>query len=214
MKFPIDGFPIDEGRLRRALHPLAELPTAPGWNTEELHDLLPRDAASVEAAVLVGLVPRDGGLNVVLTRRTDALRQHAGQVSFPGGRIEADDADPVAAALREAQEEVGLPPQLATPWGYLDPLSTITGYRVLPVVAGIDPGFVAKPDPDEVAEVFEVPLDYLMTPDNLARIDIEYRGRPRHVLEYRSYEHAPDQRIWGATASILFNLRQRLENAP
>lgn len=205
--------PIDEARLRRALHPLAELPTASGWNAEELHDLLPPDAATVEAAVLVGLVPRDGGLNVVLTRRTDALRQHAGQVSFPGGRIEADDADPIAAALREAHEEIGLPSRQATPWGYLDPLSTITGYRVLPVVAGIDPAFVAKPDPNEVAEVFEVPLDYLMTPANLARIDIEYRGRPRHVLEYRSYEHAPEQRIWGATASILFNLRQRLENA-
>lgn len=204
---------IDENRLRRALHPLAELPTAPGWNTEELHDLLPHDAATVEAAVLVCLVPRDGSLNVLLTRRTDALRQHAGQVSFPGGRIEADDADPVAAALREAHEEIGLPQQQATPWGYLDPLSTITGYRVLPVVAGIDPGFVARPDPNEVADVFEVPLDYLMTPANLARIDIEYRGRPRHVLEYRSYEHAPEQRIWGATASILFNLRQRLENA-
>lgn len=204
-------FPIDQARLQQALHPLADAPTAPGWNAEELHDLLPRDAASVEAAVLVGLVPRETGLNVVLTRRTDALRQHAGQVSFPGGRIEADDADPVAAALREAHEEIGLAPGQATPWGYLDPLSTITGYRVLPVVAGIDPGFVARPDPNEVAEVFEVPLDYLMTPANLARIDIQYRGRPRHVLEYRSYEQAPEQRIWGATASILFNLRQRLE---
>lgn len=206
-------FPIDETRLRRALHPLAEAPTAAGWNTEELHDLLAPDAASVEAAVLVGLVLREAGLAVVLTRRTDALRQHAGQVSFPGGRIEADDADPIAAALREAREEIGLAPRQATPWGYLDPLSTITGYRVLPVVAGIDPAFVAAPDPGEVAEVFEVPLDYLMTPDNLARIDIQYRGRPRRVLEYRSYEHAPDQRIWGATASILFNLRQRLEDA-
>lgn len=204
---------IDIARLRKALHPLDVLPAGSGWNSEELSDLLPRDAASVEAAVLVGLVPRPAGLAVVLTRRTEALRQHAGQVSFPGGRIEADDADPVAAALREAQEEIGLSPPQATPWGYLDPLSTITGYRVLPVVAGIDPAFVAQPDPDEVAEVFEVPLDYLMAPANLARIDIEYRGRPRHVLEYRSYPHAPEQRIWGATASILFNLRQRLENA-
>lgn len=204
---------IDIARLRKALHPLDVLPAGSGWNSEELGDLLPRDAVSVEAAVLVGLVPRPAGLAVVLTRRTEALRQHAGQVSFPGGRIEADDADPVAAALREAQEEIGLSPPQATPWGYLDPLSTITGYRVLPVVAGIDPAFVAQPDPDEVAEVFEVPLDYLMAPANLARIDIEYRGRPRHVLEYRSYPHAPEQRIWGATASILFNLRQRLENA-
>lgn len=206
-------FPIDEARLRRALHPLAAAPTAPGWNAEELRDLLPAGAATVEAAVLVGLLPRADTLSVLLTRRTDALRQHAGQVSFPGGRVEASDADPVAAALREAHEEIGLPPSSASPWGYLDPLTTITGYRVLPVVAGVDPGFVAVPDPNEVAAVFEVPLDYLMTPENLSRVDIEYRGRARHVLEYSPYEHAAEHRIWGATASILFNLRQRLENA-
>lgn len=207
------NFPIDETRLRKALHPLTAAPAGQGWNTEELRDLLPRDAATVEAAVLVGLVPRAQGLMVLLTRRTDALRQHAGQVSFPGGRMEDGDADPVAAALREAREEIGLPQASASPWGYLDPLTTITGYRVLPVVAGVDPGFVAEPDPNEVAAVFEVPLDYLMTPKNLSRVDIEYRGRARHVLEYSRYEHAAEHRIWGATASILFNLRQRLENA-
>lgn len=206
-------FPIGENRLREILHPLAAAPTAPGWNAEELRDLLPADAATVEAAVLVGLVPRGNALSVLLTRRTDALRQHAGQVSFPGGRIETGDADPVAAALREAHEEIGLPPASASPWGYLDPLTTITGYRVLPVVAGVDPDFVAVPDPNEVAAVFEVPLDYLMAPENLSRVDIEYRGRARHVLEYSPYEHAAEHRIWGATASILFNLRQRLENA-
>lgn len=205
--------PVDESRLRRALHPLAAAPAGQGWNAEELRDLLPGDAATVEAAVLVGLVPRDGALAVLLTRRTDALRQHAGQVSFPGGRVEAGDADPVAAALREAREEIGLPSSSASPWGYLDPLTTITGYRVLPVVAGVDPGFVAEPDPNEVAAVFEVPLDYLMAPENLSRVDIEYRGRARHVLEYARYERAAEHRIWGATASILFNLRQRLEDA-
>lgn len=199
--------------LRKALYPLDTVPAGIGWNLDELSGLLPAQAVPVEAAVLVGLVPRATGIQVLLTRRTDALRQHAGQVSFPGGRIEAGDADPVAAALREAREEIGLQPGQATPWGYLDPLGTVTGYRVLPVVACIDPGFVAIPDPGEVAAVFEIPLDYLMSPANLEGIDIDYRGSPRRVLEYRSYEHAPGQRIWGATASILLNLRQRLENA-
>ena len=197
--------------LVRALHPLDAAPVGQGWNSAELTDLLPPDAVHVEAAVLVGLIERDDGTHVLLTRRTDALRQHGGQVSFPGGRVEPDDEDAAAAALREAHEEIGLERGHVTALGYLDPLTTITGFRVLPVVAAIDPDFVAVPDPREVAEVFEVPLAYLMTPENLERIDIDYRGRARHVLEYRTYELAPKQRIWGATASILLNLRERLE---
>jgi 8-oxo-dGTP pyrophosphatase MutT (NUDIX family) len=197
--------------LLRALHPLDAAPVGQGWNSAELTDLLPPDAAHVEAAVLVGLIERDDGTHVLLTRRTDALRQHGGQVSFPGGRVEPDDEDAAATALREAHEEIGLERGQVTALGYLDPLTTITGFRVLPVVAAIDPDFVPAPDPREVAEVFEVPLAYLMTPENLERIDIDYRGRARHVLEYRTYELAPKQRIWGATASILLNLRERLE---
>jgi 8-oxo-dGTP pyrophosphatase MutT (NUDIX family) len=198
--------------LSHALHPLGEMPSAAPWNFEELADLL-GDVPAVEAAVLVGLVPRDNGLRVLLTRRTDSLRHHAGQVSFPGGRIEADDRDVVAAALREAHEEIGLAYGLATPLGFLDPLITITGFRVLPVVARIDPDFVATPDPGEVAEVFEVDLDFLMHPDNLEQVAIEYRGRARHVLQFRQPPQAPHQRIWGVTASILFNLRERLAQA-
>ena len=129
--------------LSHALHPLGAMPSASPWNFEELADLL-GDAPAVEAAVLVGLVPRDNGLRVLLTRRTDSLRHHAGQVSFPGGRIEADDRDVTAAALREAHEEIGLEYGFATPLGFLDPLITITGFRVLPVVAWIDPRFVAR----------------------------------------------------------------------
>jgi 8-oxo-dGTP pyrophosphatase MutT (NUDIX family) len=198
--------------LSHALHPLAAMPCAAPWNFEELADLL-GDAPAVEAAVLVGLVPRDNGLRVLLTRRTDSLRHHAGQVSFPGGRIEADDRDVIAAALREAHEEIGLEQGLATPLGFLDPLITITGFRVLPVVARIDPDFVATPDPGEVAEVFEVDLDFLMHPDNLEQVAIDYRGRARHVLQFRQPPQAPHQRIWGVTASILFNLRERLAQA-
>jgi 8-oxo-dGTP pyrophosphatase MutT (NUDIX family) len=192
-----------------ALHPLDAVPIMAAWNLDELADLLPT-APAVEAAVLVGLVPRESGLQVLLTQRTESLRHHAGQVSFPGGRIERDDLGPVAAALREAEEEIGLHASFATPIGFLDPLVTITGFRVLPVVAWIAPEFVATPSPDEVAEVFEVDLDYLMHPDHLEHIAIEYRGRQRHVLQFRNPPQAPQKRIWGVTASILFNLRQRL----
>ncbi len=184
--------------LAQALHPLGDPPTAPPWNRDELVDLI-GDAVPVEAAVLVGLVPREDGLQVLLTRRTDSLRHHAGQVSFPGGRVEADDVDSVAAALRETHEEIGLGASLVAPMGYLDPMITITGFRVLPVVARVDPGYVAMPDPNEVAEVFEVDL-----------IGMDYRGRVRHVLEFERAPRVPQHRIWGVTATILFNLRERL----
>ena len=163
--------------------------------------------AIADAAVLVGLVPHAAGTTVLLTRRTDALRNHAGQVSFPGGRVEPDDADAIAAALRETGEEIGVPVHQISPIGLLDPLMTITGFRVLPVVAMIDRDYVAVPDPGEVAEVFEVPLAFLVDPANLGHHHVEFGGRRRRVLEFRY----PAQRIWGVTASILWNLRKRLE---
>jgi len=199
--------PARHARLLEALHPPAFAPDGEGWNRSELSDLLPAGAL-VEAAVLVGLVPRAGGLQVILTRRTEALRTHGGQVGFPGGRTEPDDADAAAAALRESEEEIALRRAQVDVLGYLDPLLTITGYRVTPVVAVVDPQFVAIPSPDEVADVFEVPLDYLLAPENLRQVEIMHRGRVRHVLEYGW----PGQRIWGATAAILYNLRRRLEN--
>lgn len=208
----IPGLPELPPALPRALHPLDAPPQGPGWNFEELDGLLASDARRVEAAVLVGLLPRATGPQVLLTRRTEALRQHAGQVSFPGGRIEPSDAGPLAAALREAGEEIGLPASQVEPLGWLDPLATVTGYRVLPVVARISPAFVAVPDPGEVAEVFEVPLSFLLAPANLALIGIEFGGRVRQVLEFKPHgDAARAQRIWGATASILCNLRARLE---
>lgn len=195
----------ERGRLARALHPLSRIPAGPGWNHEELSDLLPA-GVQVEAAVLVGLVPRNAGTQVLLTRRNDGLRHHGGQVSFPGGRIEPFDCDVVAAAMRESHEEIALHASQVEPLGFLDAFTTISGFRVVPVVALIDPGYVPQPDPSEVAEVFEVPLDYLMAPASLRRMQVQYQGRDREVLEY----DYPAQRIWGATAAILWNLRQRL----
>lgn len=195
--------------LRAALHPLTSPPVGACWNLDELAGLLPADPPR-EAAVLVGVVLRPDALQVLLTRRTDDLRHHAGQVSFPGGRIEPTDTDPVAAAIRETGEEVGIPPGQLAPLGYLDPLATITGFRVLPVVAQVDPAYHPRPDPREVAEVFEVPLADLLEPANLVQRTIEVRGRPRTVLEFVNPMSA-ERRIWGATASILHNLRQRLE---
>ncbi len=196
-------------RLRRAAYPLPEPPTHAPWNLDELDGLI-GPGEPLAAAVLVGIVTRHDGPGVLLTRRHEGLRHHAGQVSFPGGRIEANDASPAAAALREAGEEVSLRPGQAQLLGYLDPLLTITGFRVVPVLALLDPGFTPVPDPGEVAEAFEVPLDLLLDPGRLERIEITFGGRPRHVLQYR-YDQ---QRIWGVTASILFNLRERLANAP
>lgn len=189
-------------RLPRALHPLAEPPGAEPWNLRELDGLLPAGARLRQAAVLVPLIERARGLQVLLTRRTEALRLHAGQVSFPGGRIEPDDRDPVSAALREASEEVGLGPDLSRPQGYLDPFATITGFHVYPVVARVDDAFHARPDPGEVAEAFEVPLSHFLDPANHEQHSIVHEGRVRqfHAMPYQGYF------IWGATAGIIMSL--------
>ena len=196
-------------RLRGALHPLAAPPVGEPWNLFELDGLLSPGEPQA-AAVLVGVIPRPEGASVLLTRRNEALRHHGGQVSFPGGRVEPGDTSPLHAALREAAEEVGLEAAQAQALGYLDPLLTITGFRVQPALVLVAPGFVPRPDPSEVAEVFEVPLDLLLDPDQLERITLHFGGRARHVFQYR---YQP-QRIWGVTASILFNLRERLAPAP
>jgi 8-oxo-dGTP pyrophosphatase MutT (NUDIX family) len=204
----VNAAPVDCPHLVAALHALATPPDGPGWNLAELQDLIPPGTDfSTRAAVLVGLVPRREGTHVLLTRRTEGLRHHGGQVSFPGGRIEPTDRDAVAAAIRETVEEVGIPSAQISPLGFLDPLATITGFRILPVVATISPDYIALLDPGEVADAFEVPLAFLLDPANLAIHTLELRGRQRDVLEYRY----PAQRIWGATASILFNLRERLQ---
>lgn len=202
---------FDPASLRRVLHPLSSPPPGEPFNRDELRGLLPDDLVPVPAAVLVGIVARDAVARVLLTLRTDGLRHHAGQVSFPGGRMEAGDDGPVGAATREAWEEIGLPPAAAEPLGYLDPMLTITGFRVTPVVARVDPAFEPRPDPREVAEVFEVPLVDLLLPAHLEWRELQVAGRPRRVFEYVG-PGAGGRRIWGATASILHNFAQRLDH--
>jgi 8-oxo-dGTP pyrophosphatase MutT (NUDIX family) len=196
--------------LLAALHPLDTPPAGPGWNHSELIDLLPDCGRSLHpAAVLIGLIDRGEGCQVLLTRRNESLRHHAGQISFPGGRIETADADPVAAALREAREEIGLQGEDVKALGYLDPFVTITGFHVYPVVAHVAAQFSAVRDPSEVEEVFEVPFDFLMDPENARLLEVDYRGGKRKLVEFRYL----DYRVWGATAAMLVNLRERLERS-
>jgi len=161
------------------------------------------------AAVLVGLVERTDGLTVLLTRRTDHLEHHPGQISFPGGHIEDHDPDPVAAALRETEEEVGLPSSHIEIVGRLNTYVTRTGFEVTPVVAMIAPPFVLIPDPHEVAEVFEVPLSFLMNPHNHQRHERTLSGATRafYAMPYQDYF------IWGATAGMLMDLYRTLNAA-
>ena len=154
------------------------------------------------AAVLVPLVRRDAGLTVLLTQRTDHLYDHAGQISFPGGRAEAHDACAAATALRETFEEIGLPHALVEVLGELPEYTTVTGYRVTPVVGLVSPPPALRLDAFEVAEAFEVPLAFFLDPGNHQRNTLQYQGRTRHY-----YAMPYEQRyIWGATAGMLMNL--------
>lgn len=188
-----------------ALRPLSAPPAGPGWNHSEVADLLgdsKRRPAAVLIGVRAGVQPR-----LVLTLRTKHLHAHAGQVAFPGGGMDPNDGgDVLTTALRESQEEIGLERALVTPLGYLDCLETVSGFCVTPVVARIAADARLVASPDEVAEVFEVPLAFFLEPANLRRYTMEFRGHQRPMIEFVHGGH----RIWGATASMLFNLLQRM----
>lgn len=160
------------------------------------------------AAVLVPIVDRlDPG--VILTVRTDRMRNHAGQVAFPGGRIDPEDDGPVAAALREAQEEIGLEANEVDVVGTADPYRTITGFEVTPVIGVIPPDLPLRPQPNEVADIFEAPLHHILRPEHQIVRTVSWRGRERSYYEIEWQ----GRRIWGATAAMIVNLSRRLEFA-
>ncbi|WP_353204512.1 CoA pyrophosphatase [Sphingomonas sp.] len=162
-------------------------------------------APLAQAAVLVPVTDR-AEPGVILTRRTDTLSRHAGQIAFPGGRIDPGDASPSAAALREAEEEIALPRALVTLVGEADRYRTVTGFEVTPVIGVVPPDLVFTGAAAEVAAIFEVPLGFLLDSGNHIEASVEWQGRNRHYYEIMWGEH----RIWGATAAMIVNLSRRL----
>lgn len=202
-------FALARSRLDRAAPAALTDPDAPLSAGD--HDLEPslRALADMQpirpAAVLVPVVDHPEP-TVLLTLRTESLSNHAGQIAFPGGRIDPEDASPLAAALREAEEEIGLDRRHVEPLGYLGLYLSGTGYRIVPAVARVRPGFRLRINPAEVADTFEVPLAFVMGPENHQRHSREWRGM------MRSFYAMPfgDRYIWGVTAGILRNLYERL----
>ncbi len=191
---------VAAGQLRAFLP--QQLPDLTGHDD---YEGMPAGAGAVKAAVLLPLILRDEP-SLMFTRRTESLARHSGQVSFPGGRSEADDLSPVETALRETFEETGIAASFVTVAGYLDRYLTGTGFDIQPVVGLLADGFALVPDPREVAEIFEVPLAFLCDPSNRRRESRDIGGRARsfYAFTYQGHE------IWGATAAIVVNLAERL----
>ena len=164
-----------------------------------------RARADVAAAVLIAITDRPEP-GVILTVRREHMRTHAGQIAFPGGRIDPGE-DPVAAAIREAHEEVLVPPQLVEVVGAIEPYRTVTGYVVTPVLGVLPPDIALEPHEHEVADLFEAPLGYLLDPSNQRLRSALFQGRTRHYYEIVWN----DRRIWGATAAMIVNLSRRLQ---
>ena len=180
--------------------PLDVVIPPPRW-PRALQDMLTRDLAA--AAVLIPIIHRQDSLSVLLTERSPDLKHHAGQISFPGGRMDPDDADICATALRETQEEVGIDPADIEIVGYLDPNPTVTGYAVTPVVALVELRRELIIDPVEVKSAFEVPLPFLLDEDNQQYAEREFEGVMVPIAEFNYGQY----RIWGATAGMLIELR-------
>ncbi|AWK85419.1 CoA pyrophosphatase [Azospirillum thermophilum] len=203
------------GSAAASLEPVLEAADA-GMKIRGDHDLNPDltpppDGQGLrDAAVLVPLVDRGEEITVIFTQRTANLTAHAGQISFPGGRMEPSDESAEDTALRETEEEIGLTRDRVEILGRLDTYVTRTGFRVTPVVGLVQPPFTLTPDPTEVAEVFEVPLSFILDPENPRRHSREFLGKPRYFYAF-PYEQ---RYIWGATAGMLVNLRDVLGGGP
>jgi 8-oxo-dGTP pyrophosphatase MutT (NUDIX family) len=167
----------------------------------------PPPATQLTAAAVLMAISDEADPQLLFTRRTAHLKRHAGQVAFPGGRQDEGDADAVATALREAHEEVALPPPAVEVLGTLDPYRTGTGFLVTPVVGVVPPGLALHPDPGEVAELFHVPLAHVLNPANHVRQTGQWQGQTRHYWTIRHDAHV----IWGATAGMIVALSRRLE---
>lgn len=189
-------------RLAQAMAriPVADLLTGDG-------DILPETAATPTAAAVLVPVTDRAEPGLVLTQRTEHLRNHAGQIAFPGGRADPGDVDLVATALREAKEEIGLSPHAVTVVGLADRYRTVTGFEVTPVLGVIPPDLTLYPSEAEVANLFEVPLAYVLDPAHHRRVSAPWRGQTRHFYEILWN----DRRIWGATAAMIVNLSRRLQ---
>lgn len=200
------SFRFDEAELRaRAARLHAAPPVTARFSDDDLNPearIIPPGVEPRPAAVLVPLVARPEGLTLLLTQRTAHLARHPGQVAFPGGKVDEADADVVAAALRETEEETGIARAFVEPLGYLDTYLTGTSYRIVPVVALLREGFTVSPHDGEVADVFEVPLAFLMNPAHHLRHAREWQGRQRFYYAMPFGERY----IWGATAGMIRNL--------
>jgi 8-oxo-dGTP pyrophosphatase MutT (NUDIX family) len=194
--------------ISRHLDPIEDCDAVDGVHLETDDGTLLAEPAR-PAAVLIGLIERPHGYNVLLTRRADTLRRHTGQVALPGGRRDPGETA-WEAALREAEEEVGLDRRLVTLAGLSTPTVTHSGYLITPVVGFIDEGFVPSANPAEVAEIFETPFGFLMNPENYGRHEIDIGGGL--VRHYYDMTHE-QQRIWGVTAGIMRALYDRLYGA-
>lgn len=162
--------------------------------------------AATPAAVLIPLIAHPAGVTVLLTQRSSQLRQHSGQIAFPGGKIDQNDDGPLSAALREAEEEIGLHPRYVSPLGFLGPYFSTTGFRITPVVALVEPNAPLVLNKQEVAEAFEIPMSFLMNADNHRIEEKEWKGEMRR---YFAMPHE-DRYIWGVTAGIIRMLWLRL----